>query len=411
MGNDKKLTNKNYNKTMKMKKFLAYIMAALVLPLTASCGSDENEDGYKGENKIYLSAENTNIEEGSTNAVTVTVSLTKTLTQDVTLTFEVADDTDGVLKLEDNPVTIAAGSREGSFKVLSNTKDILTENTSFTFRLASSSNTDLKLDESQILRVTVTPSLKAPELTAAQKALLEGYKTKYNLDLTPWMGIVNCTGSIHIPGDGYTNDFAKERTENINANTVITLSDESTADQPVLKMTVNPLGMNDFLFWVLRKETIENNEIWLSEDAGPNYAAIMKLLDWSKDKPGTFSVSLDKLAINPQSKEITFVYPYAADDKELDEVPFIYNFSPWEKQKSLIAAGNAEAASLEYQDGTANPEHYLQNYNVSTDDEVGGYFVEPKASIDVAKKTMTFRFSFSSFSSSYSEVNVTYQLK
>lgn len=396
---------------MKIKKFLAYLMAAILLPMAASCGSDDKEEGYAGANKVYLSADNPTLVEGSDTQLTVTVSLTKTLAQDITLTFQVADDADEVLKLEDNPVTIPAGSREGSFKVMSNTKDVLTENTSFTFQLASSTNNEVTLDESQILRVTVSPSLKVPELTDAQKALLEGYKTKYNLDLTPWIGIVPCTGSVHVPSIDTSKDFATERTETISGNTVITLSEYATADQPILKMTANPLGLTNFMFWLLRKETIENDEYWFVPDASPSYAKVMELLDWSREKPGTFSMTLDSLIVNTQTHEISFLK--YDDYNGIDKIPFAYNYSPWEKQKALIAAGNADAAALNEEGATANPDFYLQYGNMTENDLEAGYFVEPKASIDPAKKTMTFRFSTSSATlcTSYCEVNVTYQIQ
>ena len=93
-----------------MKKLFIYTVGICLLPAFTSCKDDREENKYTGINKIYLSAETPVITESENIPLTVNVDLTLTCEQDLVLNFELPDDKNGVLKLENNPVTIKAGS-------------------------------------------------------------------------------------------------------------------------------------------------------------------------------------------------------------------------------------------------------------------------------------------------------------
>lgn len=99
-----------------MKKLFIYTVGICLLPAFTSCKDDREENKYTGINKIYLSAETPVITESENIPLTVNVDLTLTCEQDLVLNFELPDDKNGVLKLENNPVTIKAGKRSSNIR-------------------------------------------------------------------------------------------------------------------------------------------------------------------------------------------------------------------------------------------------------------------------------------------------------
>lgn len=82
------------------------------------------------------------------------------------------------------------------------------------------------------------------------------------------------------------------------------MSEYATVDQPILKITENPMGLTEFLYDILRKETVCNDEYWYGEYAGKYYQKMMDLIGLTKDSQETFSVSLDSIRVNmPQNGE------------------------------------------------------------------------------------------------------------
>ena len=215
-----------------MKKFYVYAMGALILPFLASCGDDKEDSGYTGVNLIYLSAENPVVEETEATPLTVNVDLTKACEQNITLNFEILNDEKEILRLESNPVTIPAGSKSAIFQVVSNQKELLTEDTYFEIGISTFPLDNMKLNAS--LRVRVKPNPQIPELTEAQKILIEGYKSKYGIDLTDWLGAVTYHTKVESPASDYLPPFAEPFTKDFDGKTIITLSDQSTEELPVL---------------------------------------------------------------------------------------------------------------------------------------------------------------------------------
>ena len=144
-----------------MKKLFIYAVGICLLPAFTSCKDDREENKYTGINKIYLSAETPVITESENIPLTVNVDLTLTCEQDLVLNFELPDDKNGVLKLENNPVTIKAGKRSATFEVVSNQKNLLTEDTYFQVGISQFPTDNLMLNET--LQVRVKPNPKIPE--------------------------------------------------------------------------------------------------------------------------------------------------------------------------------------------------------------------------------------------------------
>lgn len=280
----------------RMKKLFIYTVGICLLPAFTSCKDDREENKYTGINKIYLSAETPVITESENIPLTVNVDLTLTCEQDLVLNFELPDDKNGVLKLENNPVTIKAGKRSATFEVVSNQKNLLTEDTYFQVGISQFPTDNLMLNET--LQVRVKPNPKIPELSPQQKALIKGYKTKYGIDLNKWLGVLSCHTTVQSPADGYLQPFAAAFTKEYDGKTVITLSEQATEDMPVLKMTDNPFGLTEYLYFVLRSETVADPEFWTQQ---PEPQKLMKLLNWNKESKETFAVSLDAIRL----KDIT----------------------------------------------------------------------------------------------------------
>lgn len=396
---------------MKEKKLFIYAVGIALLPAFASCDKEENK--YTGINEIYLSAENPVITESENTPLTVKVDLTTSSKQDLALNFELLGDQNGILKLENNPVTIKAGTRSATFEVVSNQKNLLTEDTYFEIGISSLPTDNLKLKET--LKLRVKPHPKIPELSARQKELIDGYKAKYGIDLNKWLGILSCHTTIQSPAEGYLDLFKVEFTKEYDGKTVVTLSEKATEDLPILKMTDNPLGLTEYLYFVFRAETVENGEFWTQQPAPQR---LMELLDWNKDTKETFTVSLDGIKL----KEITSSsvgLEYLGDGKDqygdpITIVPFAYRFSALDRQNKLLESGIAEIQELNEQGASADPAYYLFVHDLVTSDYYDEplNFIKSTGSIDLSTDKMTYEFILSHANAGgYTRVNVVYEKK
>lgn len=397
-----------------MKNLCMSLVAYIVL--LPACSVEDREKGYEGINRIYLSfAEETPyLEESKASPLTVNIALTNPLPEDVLLDFEVLDDTQGVIRLEGNPVSVGAGETEVSLKIYSNRKNVLTEETFFKLGIPKLPET-MKLERE--LSVRVKPDAVFMGLDERQKKLIASYKSKFGIDLADWMGVVTCRTKVMSPASERSISFAQAFTKEYDGKTIITLSEKATEDMPVLKMETNPFGLNEYMGWVLQRETVFNDEYWFVPEAGPNYKAITELLDWNKQNPGIFTMKLDNIKLfdisDGKADLFFFGIKLTGGGDETETVPFEYCFTPWEKQKKLIAEGNETAKELEAVDGTADPAYYLMTYSVMRDeikDKIN--FVKPEGRMDFKNKKMTFRFSFShSLADGYTRIYTTYEKK
>lgn len=397
-----------------MKNLCMSLVAYIVL--LPACSVEDREKGYEGINQIYLSfAEETPyLEESKASPLTVNIALTNPLPEDILLDFEVLNDAKGVIRLEGNPVSVGAGETEASLKIYSNRKNILTEETFFKLGIPKLPGT-MKLERE--LSVRVKPDAVFMGLDERQKKLMAAYKSKFGIDLMEWMGVVPCRTKVMSPASERSISFAQAFTKEYDGKTIITLSEKATEDMPVLKMETNPFGLNEYMGWVLQRETVFNDEYWFVPEAGPNYKAITELLDWNKQNPGVFTMKLDNIKLFDISDGGANLYFFGikitGGGDETETVPFEYCFTPWEKQKKLIAEGNETAKELEAVDGTANPAYYLMTYSImrnEIEDKIN--FVKPEGRMDFKNKKMTFRFSFShSMADGYTRIYTTYEKK
>ncbi|MDO4770794.1 DUF4929 family protein [Porphyromonas sp.] len=401
-----------------MKRLFTYTIPLLLLSLLhISCTKEEINDDYEGLNQVYLSilGETTHLDEAKERALTVEVLLTKPRAQVQFLNFVLMNDEQEVIKLEDNPVNIPAGETKGRFTVHSNRKNILTRDTLLRIGLSEVPE-GMKLARELLVRVKPNPA-NIP-LTDQQKALIESYKKKFGIDLMPWIGAVSCHTKVMSPAGGYTIPFSKAFTKEYKGESVITLSEKATGDVPVLKMVDDPLGLTSYMEWVLQQETVFNDEFWFNPNSGPNYKIITGLLGWNKENPGIFSMTLDDIVLKDISKDAATLEckgtKITGGGDITPTIPFRYTFSPWEKQKRLIAEGNQQAKDLEDADGTANPDHYLMIWSVDKDEindgAETGHFILPRGKIDFKERKLTFQFAMShSMAGDYTRVYVTYE--
>lgn len=397
-----------------MKKVFFWGGLLLTAAVAMTSCNEKKETGYSGTNKIYLTAENNNavITESVTTPLEVEVTLTSTVETATTLTFRLENDAQELLRLEGNPVTIAAGEKSATLQVVSNAKNLLVESTYITLGI-DAAQVPAGMELAEALRIRVNPNPAVPELTEEQKTLLAGYQEKYGVDLTAFLGVMQCQTTLNIPGDGSTNDFSTPETRTITGQTVITLSEESTAEMPVLKMTDNPMGLTEYLYWVFRQNTIDDDEYWTQQGEESANQRLMDRIKWTASSEETFNVALD--GIKCQNISAT-----GADLDILGEVedsygdpmtvvPFSFSFTAWDRQKELLDAGDAEMQEIYDQGGIANPAYYLFSYSVDEDGYENGNWLESEGHIDFEKGEMTFQFVMDHYyAGDYTIVYVTY---
>lgn len=393
-----------------MKKFITLCCMITAVLSATSCDKPGNE--YTGTNYIYLISETNSMYDTNDDAIDITVQLTTALKQDLTLTFAVTEDEDGIIILEGNPLTIAAGEKTGTITV--KTKELTGLAKNFTITLNTG---ETKLPENVEWKEDFTFTVHTsavPELTQEQTAIVEAYKAKTGIDLTQYLGLVE-VNTVYTASNSESGVLNEPIT--ITGKTTIVLSEQSTKDKPVLKMTVNPMGLTDELYKKIRSLTVENAD-WYDEYSLPCYQTLMNAINWTKNSVETFSVTLDGIALN-EDKSIDFVKDLSYYDEEFEEevtlfkVNFEYYFSAYEKEKAAIAAGDITPDEDWQYDSTANPDLFLNCEDIS-EDLYGDYeedgivnYIKPSAII--SNDNMVFSFPIYNYNDyNYSKVVATY---
>ena len=268
------------------------------------------------------------------------------------------------------------------------------------------------------MRVVVKPYMEAEDLTEEQQALLEGYKAK-GLDLSKWIGVIPVRVSVEVPPTDGLESLINGMKKVYTGKTVITLSEDATAEQPILKMTNNPMGLTEFMYDMLRKETVENDMFWYYDpgegEVNP-YMAMMELIGLSKTSLETFEMTLDNIRVDlPQNgvSNVEFLgeRPDIWDETELITiVPFAYDYSAWNRLKEMLDTGDNELAQeyVEY-GATLDPTQYLFYSGIDEDYWEDGNWIEPQGILTGNK--LTFQFNFDHYSAGgYSIIRVEYTL-
>lgn len=389
-----------------MKKLSLFCgFAAAVLAL-ASCNKD-NGTGYEGINYIYLSTEgNTTIFEADDTPLVVDVELTKALESDLELTFAVSDK-EGVVSLPDNPVTIKAGERKTSMRIVSNLAGKLDNTVSYKLGLALDCVLPAGVQLNGDFDFSVTP-VATESLTEAQKAIIDDYKASTGIDLASYLGFVNVS-TVYVGSDLETGEPVDPET--IPGKTIISLSDKSVVGAPVLVMTANPMGIQDKMYRSLRAVTVES-EYWLTPEAEggvADFATLMETVKWNGNSSETFSMSLDGITL---SADGSVGFTGEGVDQYGDPitiVPFGYSFSAYDRELAAIADGTLVKGDEWYPDATANPAWHLNVTDITEDGYGDGEGNWIEASATITQESLVFTFCADVYGASdYFRVTATY---
>lgn len=371
-----------------MKKLLMFgCMLAAMAGFTAC--EEAGNGGYEGVNYIYLTAQDgkTTLYQTDEEPLVVEVMLTTALEEDLTLTFALTG-TDGVVALEGNPVTIAAGEKTASFNVVSNNANVLEEAANYTVALDASTVLPENVELKEALSFVVRP-MTSEALTDAQKAVLESYKASTGIDLSKYIGVVNVS-TVITGTDPETYEPLNPRT--VTGKTLITLSESATAETPVLKMLTNAMGIEDHMYQILRSVTVDADDYWYGEYTLGCYATLMDALNWNKTSEEVFTMSLDGITFGAEGA-VEFLGPGLSQyEEEITIVPFDYYFTAYERELAAIASGDLDpSADPDWAyDATANPYYHLNCDDITEDYYEGGNWIEASASVSETALTFTF---------------------
>ena len=374
---------------MKRISILGCIAAALLS--FVGCEPTTGNEGYEGTNYIYLESDGgrATIWEQDDAPLAVKVSLTTALEADLSLTFAL-EGTAGVLELKGNPVTIKAGEKTATVEIVSLNAGKLEAKTNYTLTLDAANSLPEGVALKSGFQFAVTPELVADALTSDQMAIIEAYKKTSGVDLSKYIGYVNVSTVI----TGITLDTYEPFEQTVTGKTLITLSEASTADAPVLKMLANPMGIEDHMYGRLDTLTVDN-ETWLdeSEYADPCFGILMNGINWNTDSQETFQMSLDGIKFSAGS--VAFVGEGVDQYEEaITIVPFEYSFTAYDRE---VLAIESLSKDMEYwsSDATANPAYHLNNTDITEEyamEEFGeeSNWVETSATISNDALVFTF---------------------
>ena len=392
-------------------KFISNLCAVALTALSIiSCSKDDNSNQYSGKNQVYITAQgDKTLTIGESNQkIDAKITLTNPVTQNTNLTLKAVDangQPSSLITFSQNPITIAKDSKEVAFEVKLSSNTALTKEQRLKITFESAAELVAKED----LNIVVKPTPAIEALTDAQRTLLDSYKAR-GIDLYPFIGSIKVKTTVFSSEGGSTQDFATEFTREFNGKTVIGLSSSTTTSSAVLKMTDNPMGLTEFLYFLLKKNTIEDTEYFLQY---PNYQKVKELINWDKNSQETFNVSLDNIEIKTPINgisEINFIGNVTkTNESVIKAVPFKMEYTAWDRLKNLAASGNSEAQSILDTDGTSNPQHYVNNDNILTDEYEVGNWKASKGSIHFQNRTMSFEFLvYHTLSNCYVQVKVEY---
>jgi hypothetical protein len=154
--------------------------------------------------------------------------------------------------------------------------------------------------------------------------------------------------------------------------TLIELSEQSTAELPILKMTANAMGIEAHMHQVLKAITVESED-WLSEEelADPCYGILMNAINWSTNSTETFQMSLDGIKLTSDGVEFVGEVEDSYGDM-IQLVPFGYKFSAYEREQENI---EELMNSVEYwsETATSNPAYHLNCTGITEEDAIYAY--------------------------------------
>ncbi|QTE24410.1 DUF4929 family protein [Polaribacter cellanae] len=245
------------------------------------------------------------------------------------------------------------------------------------------------------------------------------------INLTPWIGKIPVEVTVVTGKNGGFAPFLTSETLTYTGTTQITLSENATREKPLLVMTNNAFGLNEYLQYVFRHETILNSTDWYdpsNPNTPPAPQAVLTALGTDRvtkwqNKEYTFNVKVDDLEFKAdntvdfvrengsQSIYSNFLTTPTGTDL-VSAVNFQYEFPLWDELLELANA-NAELKENVEQGGSIHPNKYIGLSTILTDDWSGGNWVAPTSSYSNSKMTFTFNTDHEN-SGSYDTVTVKY---
>lgn len=406
-----------------MKAKYYFHMAALLCMTAGVTACSENEEGKKQTNYVRLSSQQSLIlHEDQADTLLVDLLLGQAVQSRTVLEFELKQNADSVLALVNSPLVLEPGTKTAVLKIVSNRKSRLEETRPMELVLKSSTDAHIRLwNTTPPFVLTVRPDSELQELTEEQKQMVAGYKERLGIDVSRFLGRLDCKVRIVFPTDEKGTFFTDNEVREFTGKSVLALSEKATADVPVLKMTDNPMGLTTFLYEIFKKETVES-EFWM----GMPYARPVLNLIGYQPAQEIFDVTLDSLVLHAD-KHVDFMgNAKNLYDEDITVVPFRFEYSAWDRMKKQAAQGDKfqveeGGTQVEYTladaiaSGTSlNPEAYLFASTIDSDvwENDPSDWVAPSASFDEQAGTLTFTFPWDHTNSSgYTQIQVVYTLK
>lgn len=405
---------------MKKATLILAALPALLLQWSCKDGGEETMTNY-----LTLTAVGeTTMTEDDTTGLTVRVEVAYALNTQTTITLSLSGDDKRAVRLAPAELTIAAGQKTATTRLRSNMGGVLVSPENVTVAFAAASDANIRPMAAAGLTLTVRPATTVPTLTDAQLALVEGYKTRYNFDLTRLLGQLSVRTVITWGDEDKATENNGEASRTIEGRSVVTLSEHSTAETPMLKFVSNPLGMESFMYEKLKANTVEDNEYFLQQ---PVPKALFGIVGYNAATE-TFSAQLDSVRVG-QDGTIGFTAPTIVryGDEPMVLVPFTYNWSVWDRLNGMrsrsvnVDEGETTASYTiqqlfdDNEQEYFNPAFYLGISKIDSDDydNTPNMWVAPQASADFGAGTMTFTFAWDyggGALSDYVRVDVTYTM-
>lgn len=397
---------------MKKRVVLRLLLCTIIL---CSCGEKQSEE-YTGVNSVYLeSVKDPVLTVGDGNSILVSLKTVHRVTRDTPFELEIKP-LDGAniewVMIQESEVILKKGEREVSFHIVSR-PGIYPDADLSQYEIGIARMPDERMESKKTLRFRLL-NIQVPKLNEKQLQFIEGYKAR-GINLTPLLGKVQVKATVKVPPGGLFKGFEEPWDKTYEGFSVLTLSEEATVDKPVLKMLYNPMGLNEFFYYALRKSTIEQYEIWDAEGTKEQYKEIRELINWNDKSVEHFSSTLDNIRIGEKQGDTynieyigTGIDPY---EDPIRCIPFKFEYSAWNRQKKLIDEGNTKAQECHDADASAAPWRYLNCTDIITNtiEDIDAPLPETKGEWNAKEMKMHFFFLTSVYNAGwYISVEVEY---
>lgn len=405
-----------------MKNFKFLCVAMLTLLLASACNEKEEE---QMTNQLSLSIEGqSEMAENDKEVINVKAALSLTPKKDVTVELNLTGNDGDVVKLSESKLVFKAGEKVKNITVTSNDKHLVKGQRAMTLSVLSTSDANVKALEP--VSFVIKQDSDIPQLTAKQQQLIKGYKDKFGIDLMRFIGKLKVRAEVVYCNDDKAEWFGGKDKDVFEGYTIITLSDKATANKPILKMTENAMGLNSFFYNLLLRKTLEDKVYFCDQPYGQ---AVSKVLKFDRKKE-YFKTALDDIVLKPTKGTISYL-AMAKDlyDTPIKTVPFIFEFSAWNKLQEIAKKGNVTVEVKTSADekpfnvtitddvliagGSIDPNRWFCRSTLIKDDygkDPSNWFM-PTAKFDLKKGTMSFDFPYDfDEASDYMQFHVTYFL-